>query len=311
VIAAAFCCIGLSSQDAMAEACSVSMTAMAFGTVDVTTGSAVDTTATMSFSCSGMVTNSSYNFCVSIESGSFFSGSTRQMDSSGSKLNYGIYSDAARATTWGSYASGFGGSGISVNRATGGSSTLNFNLTVYGRIFASQTTALAGSYSSSFTASPFVRWDENPPAGSPCLSSTKTLQTNFSATATVVASCNVSATNLNFGTIGVLSSNLDSSNTVTIQCTSGTPYNVGLNAGTGAGATVAARKMTSGANTATYSLYSNAGRTTVWGNTIGTDTVTGTGTGSNQNLTVYGRVPVQSTPPPATYSDTVIVTVTF
>ncbi len=49
----------------------------------------------------------------------------------------------------------------------------------------------------------------------------------------------------------------------------------------------------------------------MWGNTIGTDTVAGTGTGSNQSLTVYGRVPVQSTPVGATYTDTVIVTVTY
>jgi spore coat protein U-like protein len=58
-------------------------------------------------------------------------------------------------------------------------------------------------------------------------------------------------------------------------------------------------------------LYSNAGRTTVWGNTVGTDTVAGTGTGATQSLTVYGRVPVQSTPGAGTYTDTVITTVTY
>ena len=109
----------------------------------------------------------------------------------------------------------------------------------------------------------------------------------------------------------MLTANVDGTNTVTPQCTNGTPYNVGLDAGTGTGATVAARKMSNGAVTITYSLYSNSGRTTVWGNTIGTNTVSGTGTGNNQALTVYGRVPPQTTPAPNTYTDTIVVTVTY
>ena len=74
----------------------------------------------------------------------------------------------------------------------------------------------------------------------------------------------------------------------------GTTYNVGLNAGTGIGATVAARKMSSGASTLVYTLYSNSTRTTVWGNTVGTDTVSCAGTGIVQNYTVYGRAPAQA-----------------
>jgi spore coat protein U-like protein len=94
-------------------------------------------------------------------------------------------------------------------------------------------------------------------------------------------------------------------------CTNTTPYNIGLDAGTGTGATVAARKMTNGANTITYSLYSDSGRTTVWGNTVGTNTVSATGNGASQTYTVYGRVPSQTTPAAATYTDTITVTVTY
>nr|WP_281033880.1 spore coat protein U domain-containing protein [Mesorhizobium sp. M4B.F.Ca.ET.049.02.1.2] len=36
-----------------------------------------------------------------------------------------------------------------------------------------------------------------------------------------------------------------------------------------------------------------------------------TGVGTAQNLTVYGRVPPQTTPSPGVYTDTVIVTVTY
>jgi spore coat protein U-like protein len=129
---------------------------------------------------------------------------------------------------------------------------------------------------------------------------------------TITASCTISsASTLNFGSSGVIAADVDQTSTVQVQCTNTTPYNIGLDAGTGSGATVAARKMTNGAATITYSLYSDSGRTTVWGSTIGTNTVSATGTGSAQSFTVYGRVPAQATPAPAVYTDTVSVTVTY
>jgi spore coat protein U-like protein len=48
-----------------------------------------------------------------------------------------------------------------------------------------------------------------------------------------------------------------------------------------------------------------------WGSTVGTNTESGTGTGSTQSLTVYGRVASQTTPNPGTYSDTIVVTVAY
>jgi spore coat protein U-like protein len=140
-----------------------------------------------------------------------------------------------------------------------------------------------------------------------------TTTTTFTVQMTIIASCTiVSASSLNFGgSQGVLTANVDQSSTIQVQCTNTTPYKIGLDAGTGAGATVAARKMTSGGATITYSLYTDSGRTTVWGNTVGTDTVSATGNGSAQSTTVFGRVPPQTTPAPGTYTDTITVTVTY
>ena len=137
---------------------------------------------------------------------------------------------------------------------------------------------------------------------------TSTFQTRITIQATCII---VSASTLDFGTQGVLSANVDQTSTLQVQCTNTTPYNIGLDAGTGSGSTVTTRKMTSGANTINYSLYSDSARTTNWGNTVGTDTVAATGTGASVSHTVYGRVPAQSTPAPATYTDTVTVTVTY
>jgi len=121
-----------------------------------------------------------------------------------------------------------------------------------------------------------------------------------------------SATDLAFGSIGVISANLDAQSTISVQCTNTTPYTIGLNVGNGAGATVAARRMTGpAAASVTYSAYRDAARTLVWGTTIGTDTVAGTGNGSAQPVTVFGRVPPQTTPAAGAYSDILTVTVTY
>ena len=139
-----------------------------------------------------------------------------------------------------------------------------------------------------------------------------TTTTTFTVSITITASCVInSASNLSFGSQGVLTANVDVTSTIQVQCTNTTPYNIGLDAGTSTGATVTTRKMTNGAATVSYSLYSNAGRTTNWGNTVGTDTVASAGTGASQSFTVYGRVPPQSTPAAQVYNDTITVTVTY
>jgi spore coat protein U-like protein len=60
-----------------------------------------------------------------------------------------------------------------------------------------------------------------------------------------------------------------------------------------------------------YQLFSNSGYTTNWGNTVGTDTLAGTGNGTTQPLTVYGQIPAQQLATPGSYTDTIIVSVTY
>ena len=143
-------------------------------------------------------------------------------------------------------------------------------------------------------------------------SSASTVTSTFTVQMTVASACVInSASTLDFGNQGVLAANVDNTSTLQVQCTNTTPYNIGMDAGTGTGATVAVRKLTSGSNPINYSLYSDGGRTTVWGSTVGTNTVAGTGNGASQSYTVFGRVPAQTTPAAATYTDTITVTVTY
>lgn len=139
-----------------------------------------------------------------------------------------------------------------------------------------------------------------------------TATSTFTVSITLQASCVISSTGpLAFGNQGVLNSAVNASSTLGVQCTSSTPFNVGLNAGATAGATTTTRLLSSGANTVGYKIYSDSGRTSLWGNTVGTDTVSQTGTGAVQNVTLYGQVPAQATPAPGSYSDTVTVTITY
>lgn len=133
----------------------------------------------------------------------------------------------------------------------------------------------------------------------------------FTVTTTNLATCSVSATTLNFGSTGVLSAARDGSSTLTVTCDAATPYTVGLNGGNASATDPTLRKMTRVGQQITYALYRDIARTQPWGNTIGVNTASGTGTGGAQVLTVYGRAPAQTTPSPGVYTDTIIATVTY
>ncbi len=134
---------------------------------------------------------------------------------------------------------------------------------------------------------------------------------SFNVQVTIAATCVVtSATNLDFGTQGVLAANVDQTSTINVTCTNTTPYNIGLDKGLN-GSSVTTRQMKAGSALINYSLFSDSGRTTNWGNTVGTDTVAATGNGSAQPFTVYGRIPAQTSPAAGTYTDTITITVTY
>ncbi|WP_227243438.1 Csu type fimbrial protein [Paraburkholderia caribensis] len=141
-----------------------------------------------------------------------------------------------------------------------------------------------------------------------------TRQTTFTVTLTLQTDCQIAATNLNFGTSGVIAANIDQTSTLTVTCSNGAPYTVGLDAGSVTGSTVANRLLGGTGTpvpTVAYQLYRDSARSLTWGQTAGTDTAAGTGTGAAQTLTVYGRVAPQNTPAAGTYTSTVTATVTF
>ena len=141
-----------------------------------------------------------------------------------------------------------------------------------------------------------------------------TATNTFTVQAVINAACNVSATTLNFGTYDPTSgSALNGTSTVSVYCTSGTPYATSLNVGTGGGSFVT-RTIASGGNTLNYNLYRDSARSQVWGDGSGTTyTVAGTGSGllTANSLTVYGDVASGQDKPPGTYTSIITVTVTY
>jgi spore coat protein U-like protein len=145
-----------------------------------------------------------------------------------------------------------------------------------------------------------------------CGAEAATVTGTFNVQVTIAATCALdSASNLNFGNQGVLAVNVDQTSTINVTCTNTTPYNIGLDKGVNGGSVTTRQMKAAGPALINYSLFSDAGRTVNWGQTIGTDTVLATGTGLAQPFTVFGRIPPQPSPLPAVYNDTITVTVTY
>ncbi len=131
----------------------------------------------------------------------------------------------------------------------------------------------------------------------------------FQVTANVLPTCQISAGNLNFGDYAGAA--LTNTSTITVNCTQNQGYDVGLDAGNGGGS-VATRKMSGPSGAALgYGLYRDSNHTTNWGNTVGTDTYHGNGSGNAQPLTVYGQLPAAESVMAGAYADTITATITY
>jgi spore coat protein U-like protein len=145
---------------------------------------------------------------------------------------------------------------------------------------------------------------------------------SFASTATgtlpvfvqVVNTCSVLKANMNFGQVNgqTVSQQADVTGFIFVECTNATAYDVGLDQGLYGDGTVTGRAMSDGSgDLINYSLFSDPAETQNWGDTVGTDTESGTGSGSLQKLIVFGQIPSQNLSVIGNYSDTVGVTITY
>lgn len=291
---------------AQAQSCDATISNVSFGAFDVTAGTAVDTTANVAINCTG-VPLLPVRVCINLGQGSGGTDVTNRLMVSGPQsLRFSLFQDAARSTVWGT-----GSAAVSVDVPIGLGGSGSASATIYGRIYSSQPTAPAGSYISTFTGNDAMIDYGLLSILLNCTILVTTKTTTFNATATVSPTCRVTANNLNFGTTGVLATTTDGTTSLAPVCTNGTTYQIGLDGGLSGATDPTQRNMTKGAETILYGLYRDAARSQPFGNTIGVNSQPGTGTGLAQSVPVYGRIPAQTTPTPGTYTDTVVVTVTY
>jgi spore coat protein U-like protein len=151
-------------------------------------------------------------------------------------------------------------------------------------------------------------------AGIAALASTPAFAAGQQATGTVdvslnvSTSCSVSAQPLSFGSVTALATAITASSATTVKCTPGAAYSVYVDFGKNAGAGTQRKMKSAAGDFVNYDIYSDSSRTTAWTTTSG---VTGSGTGSDQPMTLYGSVPVQSAAPAGDYADQVTVTVNY
>jgi spore coat protein U domain-containing protein, fimbrial subunit CupE1/2/3/6 len=307
--------LGVPMGPASAQTCTLDMADVSFGTVDLLTGTAYDTAADFTASCQGLP-NLTVRVCPNFSAGSGGvdpSGQPRYMASGANKLAYNLFQDSGRTVVWGSYTGSLAFlTAPTVDVALNASGKGTATRTVYARIFANQPTVPSGAYLSSFAGTETsVTYSYLGVLGCIALLNINLTQVPFNVTALVAPSCNVSATTLNFGLASGLSSAIDGVSTLTVTCSTGTPFSIALNGGNAAAVDPVQRRMSKGGEQVTYGLYQDAARALPWGETVGVNILSGVGDGSGQAVTVYGRVPAQATPSPGTYTDTIIVTLTY
>ena len=318
-IIARACGLGLgcavASGPVFAQSCNFSISALNFGTINLSANTPFTSTTTYSASCTGTA-NTTVRTCPNIDvgSGGSTTGNPRFLLNGGTQLNFNLYQDASYTSVWGSNLWGFAGSYPSptVDVALNGSGSGSASMTMYGRVWAGQQTLAAGTYSSTFSGSQAsVAYDYATNGTCSTIGSSHATSAAFTVSATNATVCSVSVAPLNFPQAGVLQSTITGTTTITLTCTNSAAYTVALDGGLSAATDPTQRKMSLSAAQITYGLYQDAARTQPWGDSAGTNTAAGIGSGLAQNLTVYGRVPAQTTPAPGTYSDTVVVTVTY
>jgi spore coat protein U-like protein len=300
-----------------ATTCVANASNISFGALGVGSLTGATSTGSLYEGCSGgWTTRGNLTTCNAIGAGSNSASQTARTMTNGSyAISYNLYSDSAMTTPY-----AYPGADtfyIPYSTTSGGYATT----TTYAKILSAPAGLAPGVYTDSYSLNTqawanFDTWNTTYPqitcgynglyAGA---------IPTFTVSVTVLASCAITAGALNFGTQTVLTANIDATAALSVTCTNTTPYTVALGPGNGTGATTTNRSMTGAGGSVHYGLYQDSARSVNWGANpppaANADTVSGVGTGSAQTLTVYGRVPPQTTPKQGGYSDTVVVTLTY
>jgi spore coat protein U-like protein len=129
------------------------------------------------------------------------------------------------------------------------------------------------------------------------------------ASASQAAVCSLNVIGINFGGYDVFSTTpLDGTGTIDVSCNVRAAFTLEFSTGLG---TYAVRKMGYGTHRLNYNLYRNAAMNRVLGDGSGNTVFWSVNNARNRSFTVYGRIPPQQNVYTGSYTDNVIVTLTF
>jgi len=131
-----------SAVSAQAPSCTISVTSVIFGNYNVFSGTALDSTGSITYQCNATAAN----ITIALSKGQSSTFNPRRMNKGAELLNYNLYRNAARSNVWGD---GTGGTAV-YSRANPPNNS-NVNLAIYGRIPAAQDVS-AGNYSDTVSA---------------------------------------------------------------------------------------------------------------------------------------------------------------
>lgn len=307
VWAAVFLGIAILPSTAKAELiCHAAIASLNFGTISVRDGVSPQTSGPVTISCSGGIAGATAQACLNIGSGSGGSGAGETprflTDDETAQLAYQLSSQnvvSLGGPIWEDVE-------LSVSIDAAGEGVAE--ATLYAEVTAIGMQVTVGDYTSRFdggldVALSFgnITCDQSGAAS------------GFIVEAMVEASCTVSVSNMDFGVIdAAIIAPVDQTATVTVTCTNQADYTVGFDQGTHSDAVpgLSARNMANGAQLLAYNLYQDAARTIDWGLAPGA-VAAGLGTGSTQAITVFGRIFPDQQARAGTYTDSVVVIVTY
>lgn len=306
--------VGLSATSPVqSQSCSFSIANVNFGNINIGPGGTPSTTSTFTASCSGLP-NRTITICPNIGDGTggSTSGSPRLLSNGTRSIGYNFLQP--NGDVWGSYVWPYAARPPVLSLTLNGSGSGTLSRTIQAIISGSISGASPGLYTSSYSTFHTLIDYGYAPGHSCSTVSNRAAQAPFAVQANNVATCNVTTTPMDFGTIADLSTAQSASSQIGVTCTRGTNYVISLGNGINGGTGPTNRKLASPAapgSTITYGIYRDAAFAQPWGQTVGGDTLSAVGSGTQQTVTAYGRMPVQAKPAPASYSDTIVVTVTY
>lgn len=319
--------VGMAMSPASAQTCSVgtgSANSLNFGVVNPLLATDATTSATIRVRCTGAVLLlPAIRACFSLGLGNTSTSiADRQLGAGSHRLRYNLYTNAQYSTVWGAATANSPTSVYDVALLIAlGVNEVTAALTMYGKLPGNQPTVSTVSNSNTLyqeTYAGTMRVDIGfgllgLVGDCPLSVVNRTILIPFTVSATVQKDCSIQAQDLVFPAQSVLQTAVTANSTITVRCTNNNAYAVSLSGGLhGSGPNNRKMKHATAADTVDYQLYLDGGHQQVWGDgSGGTLRRQGTGSGANQSLTVYGRIPAQATPRAGNYADTITAVVEF